>query len=262
MSEDLLWGEIDDEERLKEARARLCEGFAVLASTPGSPKLLKSEEYADALMKYMLLVLEKEKDINLTAIKEPVEFVELHLLDSLSACILPEIIASNDLVDMGSGAGFPGMPLALLFPEKRFVLADAIRKRVDFLNSSVEEMNLAHVKAVHARAESIGQETFYRESFDVALCRAVASLPIALEYTMPLVRVGGVGVFYKTVQAEDEIKESKLALELLGADSDVRVVTNERLLPGRGHALYVVRKDRPTPTTYPRRDGKPKKAPL
>lgn len=262
MKEDIAWDETDFVARSKEARKRLCEGLAVLSSMPGAPKRLKSKEFVDALMNFMFQVLEKNRVFNLTTITDPVDFVELHFLDSLSAGLLPEVLASNDIVDMGAGAGFPGMPIALLFPEKRVVLADAINKRVDFMNSVAREMELSEVTAIHVRAEIVGHDFFYRESFDVALCRAVASLPVALEYTMPLVRVGGVGVFYKSMYSEEEIKESRMACSLLGAGKDVQIVASKKLLPSRAHALYVIRKERKTPDTYPRRDGKPKKAPL
>ncbi|MDR0875114.1 MAG: 16S rRNA (guanine(527)-N(7))-methyltransferase RsmG [Clostridiales Family XIII bacterium] len=262
MSDRGLWSECDFEVRMAEARARLCLGLAAFASFPGAPPRLGDEAFADALMQLMALVLERDKDVNLTAITDPVEFAELHLLDSLTPASLPALAMSTDLIDIGSGAGFPGLPLALLFPEKRFVLADALRKRTDFIAFAAEELGLPGVTAVHARAEALGREFAYRESFDIALCRAVAALPIALEYTMPLVRVGGTGIFFKTVRAEGEIRCSRLALELLGASAEVEVAKNTDVLPGRAHALYLVRKERATPKTYPRRDGVPRKAPL
>jgi 16S rRNA (guanine527-N7)-methyltransferase len=262
MSEEGLWGEQDFEDRMTEARARLDKGLAVLASRSGAPRRLTSEAFADALMQLMTLVLKRNQEINLTAITDPVEFAELHLIDSLAPAALPALALSTDLVDIGSGAGFPGLPLALLYPEKRFVLADALRKRTDFITYAAEELELTGVKAVHARAETLGRDADYREGFDVALCRAVAALPIVLEYTMPLVRVGGTGILYKTIRKECEIEDSKLALDLLGAAREVDVALDAELLPGRAHALYLVRKERPTPKTYPRREGRPSKTPL
>jgi 16S rRNA (guanine527-N7)-methyltransferase len=262
MREGGLWREQDFEVRMAEARERLDAGLAVLASRPGAPLRLTQEAFADALMQLMSLVLERDKEINLTAITDPVEFAELHLLDSLAPAALPALSLSTDLVDIGSGAGFPGLPLALLYPEKRFVLADALRKRTEFIAFAEEELGLSGVTAVHARAETLGQDARYREGFDVALCRAVAALPVALEYTLPLVRVGGTGIFYKTVRTEGEIGDSCLALDLLGAAREVEVVTDREILPERAHALYLVRKERSTPKTYPRRDGRPRKVPL
>jgi 16S rRNA (guanine527-N7)-methyltransferase len=262
MSEGGLWSEQDFEECMAAARTRLEAGLSVLAARAGAPARLTSEAFADALLQLMQLVLERDKEINLTAITDPVEFAELHLLDSLTPAALPEVSLSTDLVDIGSGAGFPGLPLALLYPEKRFVLADALRKRTEFIAFAAEELGLVNVTALQVRAEVLGQDERYRERFDVALCRAVAALPVALEYTLPLVRTGGTGIFYKTVRTEDEIESSRLALDLLGAARGVEVVTDHEILPGRAHALYLVRKERPTPKTYPRRDGRPRKVPL
>jgi len=210
----------------------------------------------------MRLVLERNEVVNLTSVTEPLEFVETQLLDSLACAGRPEIESARRVADIGSGAGFPGLPLALLYPEKEFLLTDALRKRTEFAREAAAALGLSGVTAIHARAEEAGREAAYRERFDLAVCRAVAALPVVLEYTLPFVKVGGRLIAYKTVRAEGEIGDSRLALAQLGASPDMEIITYTDLLPGSGHALYVGVKTRPTPDKYPRRAGVPAKVPL
>ena len=244
------------------ARARLEEGLAVLARRGGVSPRIEETAYADTLMELMKLVLERNEVINLTTITEPEEFAELHLLDSLACVGLPETGSAENIIDVGSGAGFPGLPLAALYPEKKFLLTDSLRKRMDFVVFASEQLGLKNVKTLHSRAETAGRDPKLRESFDIALCRAVGKLPQILEYSLPFVRVGGIGCFYKTVQQKDEIEDSHLARKLLGGGAEVKIVEYADLLPGRKHALYLVEKERPTPNSYPRREGIPSKTPL
>jgi 16S rRNA (guanine527-N7)-methyltransferase len=213
-------------------------------------------------MELMRLVLERNEQVNLTAITEPVEFAELHLLDSLACVGLPEIETARSAADVGSGAGFPGLPLAALYPGKRFLLTDSLRKRLEFVTFAASSLGLGNVSVLHARAETAGRAPACRERFDLVLCRAVGRLPVILEYCLPFVRVGGAACFYKTVPAEGEIGESRLARELLGGSAEVRVEAYRDVLPERGHTLYLVGKERPTPKSYPRREGIPAKVPL
>ena len=251
-----------DGEEYKAAEGRLHKGLAALAGREGAPERLRDPLFADALMELMRLVLERNETISLTSITEMEEFVTLHLLDSLACVGLPELESAQRVIDVGSGAGFPGLPLAMLYPDKHFLLTDSLRKRVEFTESAASSMGLDNVEALHARAEAAGREPALRERFDLALCRAVGRLPVILEYCLPFVRVGGAGVFYKTVPAKGEIEESLLARELLGGGAEARVETYADILPGRRHALYIVGKEHPTPDTYPRRAGLPTKVPL
>jgi len=244
------------------ARARLDEGLAVLAKRPGVPKRISEKAYADLLMELMRLVLIRNETINLTAITEPVEFTELHLLDSLACVGIKEIDTANNIVDVGCGAGFPGLPLAALYPEKKFLLTDSIRKKTEFVSFAANKLGIRNVDFLHARAEKAGREFVLRERFNLALCRAVGKLPVILEYTLPLVRLGGTGIYYKTVPAAEEIEESLLARKLLGGSSEVKVLEYADLLPRRRHALLLVNKEKPTPDSYPRREGIPSKVPL
>ena len=251
-----------EEQEYEAARERLDRGLAVLAGRPGAPTRLNDKAFADTLMELMRFVLIRNETINLTTITEPPEFAELHLLDSLSCVGLKEVDAAKEIVDVGSGAGFPGLPLAALYPEKKFLLTDSLKKRIEFAAFAAESMGLKNTDFLHARAEKAGRDPALRERFDLALCRAVGKLPVILEYTLPLVRVGGAGLYYKTVPAEGEIEDSLLARRLLGGSAEVKVAEYADLLPGRRHALYTVYKERPTPDSYPRREGIPSKVPL
>jgi len=251
-----------EEQDYMASRIRLDKGLTVLAARPRVPKGLGDKAYADTLMELMRLVLVRNETINLTTITEPLEFVELHLLDSLSCVGLKELDAAEEIVDVGSGPGFPGLPLAALYPEKKFLLTDSSRKKIEFAAFAAASLGLKNTDFLHERAEKSGRDPALRKRFDLALCRAVGKLPVILEYTLPLVRVGGAGLYYKTVQAEEEIEDSLLARRLLGGRAEVKVLEYADLLPGRRHALYIVYKERPTPDSYPRREGIPSKVPL
>ncbi len=245
-----------------EAKAKLSKGLEVLARRSDAPARLKTPAYAELLMTLMDLVLERNEVVNLTTITEPEEFISLHILDSLACVGLPELSSAKTMIDVGSGPGFPGLPLAALYPEKSFLLTDSLRKRTEFIEFAASSLGLDNVKVLHARAETAARDAALREAFDLALCRAVGRLPIILEYCLPFVRVGGAGIFYKTIPAAGEIEESQLARKLLGGSADVRIETYKDVLPGRGHALYVVEKERKTPKSYPRREGIPARVPL
>jgi len=252
---------LDDRDFVK-AKERLYTGLSVLGRRSGAPQRIKDPAYAETLMELMRLVLIKDETVSLTAITEPEEFAALHLLDSLACVALPELESAKEVVDIGSGAGFPGLPLAALYPEKRFLLTDSLRKRTEFAAFAAMSLRLDNVDVIHTRAESAGRDPSLREHFDLALCRAVGKMPVIMEYTLPLVGVGGAACFYKTKTAVRELAESRLARELLGGGADVRILEYAELLPGRKHVLYLVKKERPTPKTYPRREGIPSKVPL
>lgn len=219
----------------------------------GSPK------FASQLVSYMKGILIWNEKINLTAIKNPAEFVVKHFLDSFPAVKLAEFKGGQRIIDMGTGGGFPGVPLAVLCPEKEFVLADSLAKRLKVIDQLTRECDIENVTTVHGRAEDLGRNPKYRETFDVCVSRAVASLPVLLEYCLPLVKPGGVFIAYKGPDAEEEIKLSKNALNKLGGKLD-RV---EDVSDGTySHNLIVITKSSSTPKTYPRKAGTPSKIPL
>jgi len=258
------YGMVDALERkeLDKARKRLDQGLANLSRRDGAPPLMWEMAYTDTLVALMELVLNRNEVINLTSITEPEEFVELHFLDSLACIGMSELNEAKRIIDVGSGLGFPGLPLAMLYPEKQFLLTDSLQKRMEFAAFAAASFGLGNVDVLHARAETAGHDPALREQFDLTLCRAVGPLPVILEYCLPFLRVGGAGLFYKTVQAEEEIEDSVIARRLLGGSAEVRVTEYADLLPGRKHAIYTVFKEKHTPEKYPRREGIPAKAPL
>ncbi len=214
---------------------------------------------ANAFMKYMDMLKEWNKRINLTAIEEDVEIVIKHFLDSLS--IIP-YIEGNDtsLIDVGTGAGFPGIPVKICKGNVKVTLLDSLEKRINFLNEVISSLGLQGVNAVHGRAEDFGQNPQYREKFDYAVARAVASLPVLLEYCLPFVKTGGLFIAMKGSNIE-EVDVSSKALDVLGGKIE-NIYTLTIPLSDIKRNIITVRKLRQTPTKYPRKAGKPSKVPL
>ena len=212
---------------------------------------------------YAALIVEWNQRINLTAIDEAEGIATRHFLDSLS--VLGGVENDNEIttvIDVGSGAGFPGIPLAILRPTWQLTLLEATRKKVDFLNLALRELALDNVQTVWGRAEEMAQQPAHREHYDLAVARAVASLPVLAEFCLPFVRVGGYWVAQKGPKADEELGQSANALGQLGGKlRKVETIT----IPGLEEAtrtLVVVDKVRVTPGTFPRRPGTPSKRPL
>ncbi|NLK87832.1 MAG: 16S rRNA (guanine(527)-N(7))-methyltransferase RsmG [Clostridiaceae bacterium] len=211
-----------------------------------------------SLFEYKGLLLDWNEKMNLTAIKDDKEILSKHFVDSLS--IVPCLKGIGNLIDVGTGAGFPGIPIKIAIPELDVVLLDSLEKRVGFLNAVISGLGLEGIKAVHKRAEDAGMSSVFREKFDAATARAVAALPVLLEYCLPFVRTGGVFIAMKGSSAQ-EISMSGKALEILGGEIDE---VKEFTLPDTDikRSIVIVRKLRHTPTKYPRKAGKPSKEPL
>lgn len=220
-----------------------------------------SAEALTAMGRFAEMLAAWNERINLTAITTPEDVARKHFVDSLS--LLRSLDESDGLqvVDVGSGAGFPGLVLAMARPGWRVLLLDAMGKRIAFLREAIEATGLANVEAVHLRAEDAGRRPELREGFDVATARAVAGLPVLAEYCLPLVRVGGWFLAMKAREAEEEVAAAEHAIAVLGgeAESVVRFT-----LPGIGEerAIVRVRKVGTTPGAYPRRPGLPERKPL
>lgn len=212
------------------------------------------ENALDRFEIYHRLLSEWNEKMNLTAITDPVEVAEKHFADSLAA--LPYVKPGMKVIDVGTGAGFPGVPLLILEPGLELTLADSLNKRLTFLDALLKELGLK-AALVHGRAEDLGQNKLYRERYDVALSRAVASLPVLLELTTPFVKVGGSTIAYKGDAAE-ELKNAKGAAFLLHVQ--LRQVELESNLGRR--CLIFADKIAPTPRSYPRKAGTPSKKPL
>lgn len=198
---------------------------------------------------------------NLTAITETLEIEMKHFLDSLTCLLAMGKPVSTRVADIGTGAGFPGLPLKILFPEFPLLLIESTRKKVDFCRHVVDELGLEKVEVLHARAEQVGQQAEYRESFDWALARAVAQLPVLVEYMLPLIRVGGRAIAQKGETGPAEAHAAEPALRVLGGRvSQLRTVELPMVTETR--YLVVIEKVGATPAKYPRRSGMPGKRPL
>lgn len=207
---------------------------------------------------YADLLIDWNEKVNLTSIIDPEEIVIKHFLDSLT---LTHCVRGERIADIGTGAGFPGIPLKIIYPEKEFLLVDSLAKRLEFIDVVIDELGLQSVQTIHSRAEDFGRNAQYREILDSVVSRAVARLPVLLEYSIPLLKVGGVFSAAKGSLADEEVKESNKALELLGA----RVVDIQRFNLGseaEHRSIIVIEKTRKTPQIYPRKAGTPGKKPL
>lgn len=216
------------------------------------------DENISSLLKYKRILLEWNEKMNLTAIEAEREFITKHFVDSLS--ILPFLKGIKNIVDVGTGAGFPGIPLKIVQPSLQVILMDSLEKRVGFLKAVISELNLIGITAIHTRAEDAGASPVHREKYDAVVARAVASLPVLLEYCLPLVKTGGIFIAMKGSSA-DEIKISSRALDLLGGRIEQ---VQDLILPDSdmNRSVIIVKKLRQTPLKYPRRSGKPSKEPL
>lgn len=210
---------------------------------------------------YYSLLIEWNTKMNLTAITEPREFAVKHIIDSLTAFRGIEDVNAFHLIDIGTGAGFPGIPLKIVRPDIKLVLLDSLKKRVRFLETVVEVLGLEDTACLHGRAEEAARENSLRESFDVAISRAVARLPVLAEYLLPFVRIGGRALALKGLHSEEEAQEARHAVKLLGGAA---IKTIPVLLPGLSdkRAVLVMEKERFTPKNYPRKAGTPAKEPL
>ena len=218
-----------------------------------------SDNQIQQFIRYYEMLVEKNKVMNLTAITEFDEVIEKHFLDSLSLIKVYDLKKEVSVMDMGTGAGFPGMPLRILEPNFDLTLLDSLGKRVDFLRETADAMGLRRVRCVHARAEEFARK--HREQFDIATSRAVAQLNVLCELTLPLVKVGGVFLAMKSVESDPELQEARSAIaQLGGAVEDVTDYT----IPGTEvtHRVVRIRKERPTPAGFPRAFARIKKAPL
>ena len=233
-----------------------------------------SDEQNKQFEDYFHLLVEWNEKMNLTAITDQEEVYLKHFLDSMSLILafdeLEKIHGLNkdklqkgefSLIDVGTGAGFPGIPLKILFPQSKIVLMDSLQKRVTFLEEVIRKLDLKNIEAVHARAEDLGKDSNYREQFDLSVSRAVANLAGLSEYCLPFVKVGGAFVSYKSGKAKEELLAAKNAIFLLGGST---VSEKEFFLPGTdmNRNLIVIEKKQPTSKKYPRKAGLPTKSPL
>ena len=232
------------------------EGLLEKASTMG---VRFSVEQMDKFYKYMNLLIEWNEKINLTAIIEPNEIILKHFIDSIT--ILKDIKDGSTVVDVGTGAGFPGIPLSIMNPTLKITLVDSLNKRLIFLQEVINELDLKNVELVHARAEEFGRNKKYREKFDIATSRAVANLATLSEYLLPLVKINGKAISMKAGNASQEIEGAKKAIKTLGGNINN---IEEFNLPQSdiGRTIIIIDKIKETPGKYPRKPGTPSKEPI
>ena len=218
-----------------------------------------SVEQMEQFYKYMNLLIEWNEKMNLTAIIEPNEIILKHFIDSIT--ILKYIKDNSTVVDVGTGAGFPGIPLSIMNPTLKITLVDSLNKRLIFLQEVIKELNLKNVELIHARAEEFGRNKKYREKFDIATSRAVANLATLSEYLLPLVKINGQAISMKAGNASQEIEEAQKAIKTLGGHIN-RI--DEFYLPQTDIArtIIIIDKIKETPNQYPRKAGTPSKEPI
>ena len=210
-------------------------------------------------IQYYEMLVEKNKVMNLTAITEFDEVIEKHFLDSLSLIKVYDLTKEVSVLDMGTGAGFPGIPLKIAFPQLQVTLADSLNKRILFLQEVIDTLGLEKVEAIHARAEELGRNKEYREQYDLVVSRAVANLASLGEYCIPFVKLGGDFISYKSGEIEEEVKNAKNAVFLLGGK--VKEVYKFDLYEQK-RSFVRIEKVKGTPKAYPRKAGTPTKMPL
>lgn len=219
-----------------------------------------TEEQLNKFEIFYELLIETNKSLNLTAITEMHEVVLKHFIDSIALISFIDL-SGKKVIDVGTGAGFPGIPLSILRPDAEFVLMDSLQKRLNFINNVLEKCNIQNVKTLHGRAEDIGQDIKYREKFDYCVSRAVAALPVLLELCTPLIKVGGNFVSYKSELLGEELEVSKHALSILHCEVEKQYNYS---IPDSDfyRVLAVFKKNSKLEKKYPRQAGKPKKSPL
>ena len=217
------------------------------------------EKTGESFYKYTKLLLEWNEKINLTAITDMNDIILKHYVDSLT--INKYIEEGKEIIDIGTGAGFPGIPLKILNPNNKFILVDSLNKRINFLEEVKKEINLNKIEMVHARVEDLAKNEQYRENVDIAVSRAVANLSTLLEYMLPFVKEKGLCICMKGPNINEELKKDKKAIDVLGGK--IETIKNIRLPDSdMERNIVVLRKIKSTPNKYPRKAGTPAKQPI
>ncbi|MCI8412453.1 MAG: 16S rRNA (guanine(527)-N(7))-methyltransferase RsmG [Clostridia bacterium] len=221
--------------------------------------IVLNEKQLNQFYEYMNLLLDWNEKINLTAITEPEEIILKHFIDSLT--IAKYIKKGESLVDVGTGAGFPGIPLKIYREDISIMLLDSLNKRINFLNDVIERLDLKDITTIHSRVEEFGKNKKYREKFDIATSRAVANLATLSEYMLPLIKIGGKSICMKGPEISKEIENSKRAIKILGGRVE-KIDEFELASTNNKRNIITILKIEKTPEKYPRKPGMPAKEPI
>lgn len=235
--------------------------YQILEQKLGELGIKQDQNQLERFHKFYQLLIEWNKVMNLTGITEYEDVVEKHFVDSLSIIKAIDLSRIHTVIDVGTGAGFPGIPLKIAFPHLRVVLLDSLNKRIKFLDEVISQLGLTEISTIHGRAEEYARKEEYREQFDLCVSRAVSNLSTLSEYCLPYIQVGGIFVPYKSGEIDDEVEQSKKAVRILGGNiKDVMKFE----LPGTDiHRSFVlIHKEQHTQKKYPRKAGIPAKEPL
>ncbi len=220
-----------------------------------------NETQVTQFLSYESLLVEWNKHMNLTGITDSEGIYDKHFADSLTCLLSNKVKDGDKIIDVGTGAGFPGMPLKIYNPTLKITLLDSLNKRINFLKAVAEENSLSDIDFIHGRAEDFGQDLEFREQYDIVVSRAVAELPILLEFCTPFLKVGGYFIAQKGKKCDEEINLAENALKTLNLEID-EVISVETSSETKNHTLIIIKKIAPTDKKYPRRAGKPVKKPL
>lgn len=235
--------------------------ISLIVNTFKQLNLKLSDKMVNQFLEYYSFLIERNRVMNLTAITDYEDVVLKHFADSLSIVKAYDMEGCSSMIDVGTGAGFPGLPIKIVFPHLNVTLLDSLNKRISFLNELIERLQLEGVTTVHMRAEDAARNSLYREKFDLCVSRAVANLSSLSEYCLPFVRKSGMFISYKSSDIDKEISSSDRAIKLLGGEIKRKA---EFCLPDSeiGRSLILIEKTGKTPSRYPRKAGIPSKEPL